>query len=64
MEFGNRRKRKSSNFNPNHKDVDKAITIFLNSGGRITKLEVLKTGYLDFMAMKNEITADDFLMGI
>ena len=64
MKFGTVfRGRKQSNFNPSHAQVKDAIGRYFEAGGRITRIENLKSSYIDFMAGKNEVTADDFLMG-
>lgn len=58
------RRRKKSNFNPSHEQVQVAMGEYFKNGGKLTKIESLKSSYLDFMAGKSAVgTADDFLLG-
>lgn len=66
MAYGNgyRRKRKKSDFDPNHEFVDSAVTSFLKAGGHITKVETIEKSYQGFLAVKESLSpADEFLLG-
>ncbi len=58
------RKRKSVNFKPNHAYIDKTVDFYLKSGGKITKVELTKNSFFDFISIRESLSAaDEFLLG-
>lgn len=63
--FGRKRRKRKSDFDPNHEFVNSAVHYFLQNGGQIQKVEAIDKNYLGFLALKESISpADDFLMGV
>ena len=63
--FGARKskRRKKTDFDPNHDFVDEAVKEFLENGGEIKKVEALEKNYQGFLAGKEPVSpADEFLM--
>lgn len=56
-----RRRRKRSTFNPNHAYINESIHLYLQSGGKITKVIVNEDMFIDFLSSKEPAAANDFL---
>lgn len=59
------RKRKKTEFNPSHEDLERAMSEFLQHGGEIKKLNQAGENRVNALSDKNDslFSADDFLMG-
>lgn len=63
--FGRKRRKKKTDFDPNHEFVNSAVQRFLRSGGYIQKVETIDKNYQGFLTGKELVSpADEFLMGV
>lgn len=53
-------KKNKERFNPNHAYVQESMRIYLENGGKITRIQVNESTFKDFISMK-EYAEDDFL---
>ena len=58
-----RGRRSAISFNPSREFLEQQVADFLNQGGRITRIETVKTNYETIAALpENSHLADDFLL--
>jgi len=58
-----RGRRSAISFNPSREFLEQQIADYLNEGGKITRIESVKTNYETIVAMpENTHLADDFLL--
>ncbi len=61
--FKRRGRRKIVSFNPSHDFISDSVEEYLKQGGKITRIERVKTSYENFVAMKEaHSSVDDFLL--
>ena len=56
-----RKRKKQTSFNPNRSYIDESVRLYLQDGGKITKIIPDENSYKIFMSMNDPSAANDFL---